>query len=1177
MKPILLKIKGLNSFVEEQLIDFSRLTENGLFGIFGPTGSGKSTVLDAIMLALYGRIPRSGGKPSGIVNTESEKAQVIYEFAVGEGQNRRHYSVQRVFKRTGADGVRAELATIHDISNPDEPRPLYEGSREVNTGIVAIIGLSAEDFTRSVVLPQGSFSEFLQLSGSDRRNMLERIFGMERYGDQITQMIRNYKGKQQNERTHLAGLLSSFQDITPDAYTSLNEECQNLRIQKEGLAQSWQELEQEYQKYAQVWAWQQEMEAYLQLEMELNGQQDTYARRSIALQQAENAAILKPLIDKVRAHQQELDARRQSLVIILKEKEDSVERLQLTSQSWEEAARHKEHQLPQLLIRQNNLEMAGKMAGQIRDLATERDNLREEYQYIMAALNQKEIALNNNKTESERIELILGIQREKIISLKLSPEYREQINEGVLVEKECIVLQAKETESLKKLATLETDLGNNQSQLTLLVNQRDRLEERCQERLSRRTELLNKRPGSNEDLLKQQNILNQMENELRSLHDWSQSWAEINQAQTKYHSQLLLLQQQLIAKKQMMAESMGQRDQLLINLDQEKNLHMAAILAQKLKLGEACPVCGSLHHPTVASEPGQASMQVARELLETTLQKIQTYEKEVHDLAMQQSYLVREIERQNNELAKLCEQIAGREMTDWQGKCIVQKRELEGLKAAIAAWETETSQNESGLAHDRELLGNLKNEVAFQTAALDKDRQAVLILQQEYELIKERLRASGERYVAFQLLLDLKQIEPRLIEIREMDRELQFLEHENQKLENTLKEYKSLNIALQEEVQGLKIKATQYQAMGSEKSLVIAQKNLEMQELCQNQEPLTGLKSVQAAIKAIHDSYTQATDAYEQAKQVYEELSRLAADLVVGNQTLAQILLGQEKDLFSQLETRRFDGVPAVLTAFMTEPQMKAEELSIQEYREQVQLNRANLARMEALLKDDHIAEEAWGVIQERRGQVQEELERATNRLLLSEAKQADMGIRMQELTRLETQKREIDRQYELLEELESIFKGKKFIDFIARTRLHYMAKEASKTLRDISRGRYALELNPEGEFVIRDDFSGGVRRPTHTLSGGETFLTSLALALALSSHIQLGKASLEFFFLDEGFGTLDVEVLDLVIGALEKLHSEKLSVGIISHVEELKYRIPRKLIMNPARPGISGTTVNIT
>lgn len=1176
MKPIMLKIKGLNSFIEEQLIDFSTLTENGLFGIFGPTGSGKSTVLDAIILALYGRVPRSGGKPSGIVNSQSDKVQVIYEFDVGEGPNRQRYSVQRIFKRTGLDGARAELATIHNTSNLDDPRPLYEGSREVNAGIIDIIGLSADDFTRSVVLPQGSFSEFLQLSGSDRRNMLERIFGLEKYGERITRMIKSYKGKQDSELDDLKGYLRSFNDVSPAAYISLNEECLNLRKQKELLAESWQEIEKEYQKYYAVWVWQQEMQGYQDTEAELNQQRESFATSEMILHQAEQGVTLKPLIDKVLGLQEEVHGKKQSLEIMLKEQEDLFRRWQVTRQSWEQAALKKDGQFPHLLARKNNLEIASKIIEQIKDLEAERGILREEYKKLTTALNQVEAALKNIQEKAEQSSLILGGQKERISALKLSPEYREQVNEGAELEKECRIRQQSHLEMTAKIASLETDWRNNEIKLALITEQRDICAKIYQERLSQRKILIDECPGRNEDLLGKQNCLNEMENELKALVQWSQSLGKIDNELHESMNLRLGLEKQLIQREKILAHCFQQRDVLIDSLDKERNHHMAASLARDLKNGQACLVCGSLHHPAVATDLKSGSIEALTEELDAAGQNIREHQKAVHDLDIQYRYQVKEIERQESELEKLIEQVAGRDIISWQEKCISLKGELEALKKGITAWEAETRDNESRLADEQEVLGNLKNQEGSQTTALQKDRQSLQTLQGEWDAIKERWQEYQDQYDTFRVLLGLNQIEGRLREIRENDREMEALEQENKQLEDTIKEYESQKSLFQEEVQGLKIKMAQYETMESEKTIVIEQKGLEIKALCQDQEPGAGLVAVQTEMDELQDHYAQLMDAYEQEKQQHEELSRLCSNLIIGNQALEKMLHDQEEELAMQLVARKFNNWQEVLDSFMTENDMEEQRQAIREYRERVQLNVANLARVSTLLRDERIEGEAWHLLQERRGQLHQDLEEANKVLLLQEARQSDMEKRVKELAILQMQKQKIDQQYGLLEELENLFKGKKFIDFIARTRLNYMAREASKTLRDISRGRYALELNSDGEFIMRDDFNGGARRPTHTLSGGETFLTSLALALALSSHIQLGKASLEFFFLDEGFGTLDAEVLDIVIGALEKLHSEKLSVGIISHVEELKYRIPRKLIVSPALPGISGTTVSI-
>ena len=99
---------------------------------------------------------------------------------------------------------------------------------------------------------------------------------------------------------------------------------------------------------------------------------------------------------------------------------------------------------------------------------------------------------------------------------------------------------------------------------------------------------------------------------------------------------------------------------------------------------------------------------------------------------------------------------------------------------------------------------------------------------------------------------------------------------------------------------------------------------------------------------------------------------------------------------------------------------------------------------------------------------------------------------------------------------------------------------------------------------MVKDYLSGGSYRTVGTLSGGETFLTSLSLAVALSKQIQLkGKSPLEFFFLDEGFGSLDTELLDTVISSLEKLSGSSRVIGVVSHLKQLQERIPRRLYVS--------------
>ena len=174
MRPIKLKIKGLNSFIEEQTIDFDKLTDRGLFGIFGPTGSGKSTILDGITLSLYGDLAR---KSSNYINTNCDTLSVSFEFQITSA-NIKRYKVERSFKRDKkTKGIKTAGAKLLDIANGE--LILAEKVREVDKSCEEIIGLSLDDFTRTVVLPQGKFSEFLKLEGKQRREMLERLFNLQ--------------------------------------------------------------------------------------------------------------------------------------------------------------------------------------------------------------------------------------------------------------------------------------------------------------------------------------------------------------------------------------------------------------------------------------------------------------------------------------------------------------------------------------------------------------------------------------------------------------------------------------------------------------------------------------------------------------------------------------------------------------------------------------------------------------------------------------------------------------------------------------------------------------------------------------------------------------------------------------------------------------------------------------
>ena len=232
MRPIWIKIKGLNSFLEPQEIDFQELTGEGLFGIFGPTGSGKSSILDGITLALYGTTARNSGN---FIHVSTDKALVDYIFSV-KTKETHIYRVTRGFKRSKEGSIRSDGARFLEIRGEQE-EVLADKVGSVNEKCQEVIGLSKEDFFRTVVLPQGKFSEFLKLDGMERNKMLERLFHLEKYGEELVQIIRARVQQWQGKEREQQGALSRYEEITLEKTEELKEKekaCEE-QFKKEAL------------------------------------------------------------------------------------------------------------------------------------------------------------------------------------------------------------------------------------------------------------------------------------------------------------------------------------------------------------------------------------------------------------------------------------------------------------------------------------------------------------------------------------------------------------------------------------------------------------------------------------------------------------------------------------------------------------------------------------------------------------------------------------------------------------------------------------------------------------------------------------------------------------------------------------------------------------------------------
>jgi exonuclease SbcC len=151
----------------------------------------------------------------------------------------------------------------------------------------------------------------------------------------------------------------------------------------------------------------------------------------------------------------------------------------------------------------------------------------------------------------------------------------------------------------------------------------------------------------------------------------------------------------------------------------------------------------------------------------------------------------------------------------------------------------------------------------------------------------------------------------------------------------------------------------------------------------------------------------------------------------------------------------------------------------------------------------------------------------------------------------------EIVKRFDNLVILEKLFKGQKFVEYVANFYLKALIAKANKRFTKLTKHQLSLEINRDGNFIVKDFLNGGRSRLLKTLSGGQTFQASFCIALALAESINtLNKQSDNFFFIDEGFGSLDKDSLRLVFDTLNTLRYEKRIIGVISHVEDFKREV---------------------
>lgn len=227
MKPIKLVIDGIRSFSERVEIDFESVSSSGLFGIFGSTGSGKSTILDSVIIALYGEI--SGLKAVELISARRKNAYISLEFEIFENSVRQRYLVERSFKLKKDGSYGGAVASLYQTTG-GSVISLASLTSEVNKKIESILGLGQAEFTKCIILPQGEFAQFVKAPKGERVKIIEKLFGLEKYGDRFNVKLKSKIESVDRQLDILYHDLSKYENDTKenlDALISQQKTCKS--------------------------------------------------------------------------------------------------------------------------------------------------------------------------------------------------------------------------------------------------------------------------------------------------------------------------------------------------------------------------------------------------------------------------------------------------------------------------------------------------------------------------------------------------------------------------------------------------------------------------------------------------------------------------------------------------------------------------------------------------------------------------------------------------------------------------------------------------------------------------------------------------------------------------------------------------------------------------------------
>lgn len=1207
MKILAIRLKNLASLAGPFEIDFTAepLASAGLFAITGPTGAGKSTLLDALCLALFGAVPRLGdtgqakmpdadsdisiGDPRTLLRRGTGGGYAEVDFV---GVNGRRYRARWEANRARDKASGKLQNSRQSLFDLDSDQLLASQKTEYKTQLELALGLNFEQFTRAVLLAQSEFSAFLKANDNERSELLEKLTDTALY----TQLGRRAFDKAKEARDahkQLQDQATGVVPLAPEARVELDQQFDaaqhHLKTQQAQLKQlelqhtwlkelrEWQERQrdatEQLQRAQQDWDNQAPQRHDLSRLDQLAPHRHQFAR------QAELSTLLAPLAAQIQLHSQ-----RQT---DLHTRQAQAQQQQATAQSaLATALKHQGDAVPllrQAFEAQNTLAHLTKELAKRTEDQQQQENACTEGQSLLNGLLEKQ------QHVAERLQR-LATELDRSAALAPLSEawsaYRDRLQQLMLIGNRLNKGQA-ELPQLEQRATDAAEQFTRQREaLDLLYQEAGAEPHAVAEQIQLLASLLQdnrKQQRAFEDLTRLWDSQQQLDQHAAALTQKltaaAQQREQLNQTGLQTKAELTVAEQTLTVTKQLL-----ERQRLARSASVEE-------LREQLQDDQPCPVCGSHEHPYHQPEALLQSLgrhdeneeASAQKVVDSLKEKLTELRGEVGGLIAQQKEYLQQQEQLIAQQQALKPSLDAPPLATALFNQDAAKRgawldqQLGQLTQSIAQDE----QRQGALLNLQQNAGRLQQQLQAAQEASQQARQ--LLLDQQRELATDRERLEQELNAFTNLLpahtLEGLRTEPAATFMQldqQVSQRLEQLGHQRDELAEQ-----------QERQQAIEKEQTHQQHRQQQLDTLIQQVTELTAQQQTAQEKLSALLGEHSSAEqwqhhldqAVTQSRQSESDASKQLQELHNALIQLAADLkalqerqqaLQAEQHALDTRINEWRALHPELDDAGLDRLLGYDDAQVNQlrQQLQHSEKAVEQAKVLLQEREQRLAEHQALHNGNLDAEALDSALATFNQQVVE-----------SEKQCAELRARQSEDQRRQDANQafaeQIAKAYDewqrwaRLNALIGSATGDTFRKIAQAYNLDLLVHHANVQLRQLVR-RYRLKRGGSMlGLLVMDTEMGDELRSVHSLSGGETFLVSLALALGLASMAS-STLKIESLFIDEGFGSLDPESLQLAMDALDGLQAQGRKVAVISHVQEMHERIPVQIQVKRQGNGLS-------